>query len=348
MLVVPPTLDALLEPLRAALDGGEAVLVSDDPRVIAAARTDRPSDAALLVATSGSTGRPKVVELSAGALIASARGTEQALGGPGRWLLQLPLTFIAGLQVVIRSLVAGTTPVTEPARLGGPDGGRRYTAIVPTQLRRMLDADAHADELTGFDAVLVGGASTPPALVRRARERGANIVTTYGMTETAGGCVYDGVALPGARWRIDETIVLGGATIADGYRLDAERTAAAFGAGEFRTADLGAIGADRRLVVLGRADDVIISGGVNIHPHTVEAALAAQPGVRDCVVAGVPDDEWGQAVVAWVVGDVDPVELRAAVRAELGVATPRVIHRIDAVPLLPSGKPDRQALRRRR
>jgi O-succinylbenzoic acid--CoA ligase len=263
VLVVPPRLDALAEPLRAALDGGETVLVTDDPQVVEVARIDQPCAAALLVATSGTTGPPKVVELSAAALLASARATHDVLGGPGQWTLHLPLTFIAGLQVAVRSIVAG------------PEAPRRYTAVVPTQLRRMMA------ELRGFDAVLVGGASAPPALLAEAEQVGVNAVTTYGMTETCGGCVYDGTALPGVTWRIDETIVIGGATVADGYRGGVRFH------GEFRTADLGAVGSDGRLVVLGRADDVIVSGGVNIHPDTVAAALCRQPGVRDCAVAGV-------------------------------------------------------------
>jgi O-succinylbenzoic acid--CoA ligase len=320
VLVVPPRLDVLVDPLRAALDGGEPVLVTDDQHVVEAARLDEPCDAALLVATSGTTGAAKVVELSAAALLASAHATHEVLGGSGRWTLHLPLTFIAGLQVAVRSIAAG------------PDASRRYTAVVPTQLRRMMA------DLRGFDAVLVGGASTPPALLAEARQAGVNVVTTYGMTETCGGCVYDGTALPGVTWRIEETIVIGGATVADGYRGGVRFV------GEFRTADLGAVGPDGRLVVLGRADDVIVSGGVNVHPDTVAAALIRQPGVRDCAVAGVPDAEWGQAVVAWVVGHVNPTELRAAVRAELGPATPKAVHLVPAIPMLPSGKPDRRAL----
>ena len=320
MIVVPPRLDAVVEPLRAALDGGEPVLVTDDRQVVDAARIDESCQAALLVATSGTTGPPKVVELSATALIASARATHEVLGGPGRWTLHLPLTFIAGLQAAVRSIVAG------------PGATQRYTAVVPTQLRRMMA------DLRDFDAVLVGGAATPPALLDQAREAGVNVVTTYGMTETCGGCIYDGTALPGVTWRIEETVVIGGATVADGYRGGVR-----FG-GEFRTADLGTVGPDGRLVVLGRADDIIVSGGVNVHPDTVAAALCRHPGVRECAVAGVPDTEWGEAVVAWVVGHVDPAELRAAVRDELGLATPKSVHLVPAIPVLPSGKPDRRAL----
>ena len=320
MIVVPPRLDAVVEPLVAALDGGATVLVTDDTRVVAAARIEEPCEAALLVTTSGTTGPPKVVELSAASLLASARATHEVLGGPGEWALHLPLTFIAGLQVAVRSIVAG------------PGAPRRYTAVVPTQLRRMMT------DLRGFDAVLVGGAATPPALLAEARQAGVNVVTTYGMTETCGGCVYDGTALPGVTWRIEETVVIGGGTVADGYRGGVR-----FG-GEFRTADLGTVGPDGRLIVLGRADDVIVSGGMNVHPDTVAAALCRQPGVRDCAVAGVPDAEWGEVVVAWVVGHVDATELRAAVHDELGLATPKAVHLVPAIPVLPSGKPDRRAL----
>lgn len=357
--IVVPSYDLVLPALRSALSGGPPLLVSDDARAIEAAQpnVDVPSGIAVLVATSGSTGRPKVVELSLAAVTASGRGTEQALGGPGQWLLALPLHYIAGLQVVARSILAGTEPGTLPA---GPftaqafveaaarlDGGRRYVSIVPTQLRRLLADGAGRAALQSFDAVLVGGAATPPALLLSARAQGVRAVTTYGMTETAGGCVYDGRPLPGVTVRLDEagTVLLGGAPVARGYRSDPGATAAAFVDGAFHTADLGEIAADGTLTVLGRADDVIISGGVNVHPLAVEAVLAQQAGVVDCAVAGVADDEWGQAVIAWVAGDAPDDTLRAAVRREVGAAAvPKEIRRIESVPLLPSGKPDRRRL----
>ena len=153
-----------------------------------------------------------------------------------------------------------------------PAGDRRYTALVPTQLVRFLDAEP--DALRGFDAVLVGGAATDPALLARARAEGVRVVTTYGMTETAGGCVYDGAPLDGVRVRVtDGGVELAGPVLASGYRLDPDATAAAFEGGWFRTRDAGELDAEGRLTVLGRLDDVLISGGVNVAPAAVEAVL---------------------------------------------------------------------------
>lgn len=366
-LVPADDLPAFAAALGVALEGGEPLLaLSGDPasdaRVRTAAQVDAPiaDDVAVLVATSGSTGLPKIVEHSAAGLSASARGTEAALGGPGQWLLALPGHYIAGLQVIARSRLAGTDFVTLPpgpfrpapfvaaaATMGGP---RRYVSLVPTQLGRLLDDRAATQMLAGFDAVLLGGAATPATLLHRARRAGVAIRTTYGMSETGGGCVYDGIALDGVRWRIgdDGVVRLGGVTLALGYRGEPELTRAAFADGEFRTGDLGAVGPAGELVILGRADDVIISGGTNVYPNAVEAVLARVPGVRECVVGGIDDPEWGQVVTAWVVADADfdADAARAEVRTELGAAAvPRAVHRLAAIPLLASGKPDRQALR---
>jgi O-succinylbenzoic acid--CoA ligase len=347
--------------LRAALEGVRplAVLPAGPPAVVAAARAAlRPEEplepgADLVVVTSGSTGTGRAVLLPASALLASAAATHERLGGPGSWLLLLPVSAIAGLQVLCRGLLAGT-PATVPA--GGETlaaavarmpAGRRYTAVVPTQLRRYLDAEP--DALRAFDAVLVGGAATDPALLDRARQAGVAVVTTYGMTETAGGCVYDGEPLPGVGIRVTgEGVELTGPTLALGYRLDPEATAASFVDGWFRTRDAGSLH-EGRLTVHGRLDDVVISGGVNVAPSAVEAALREHPDVADAVVFGRPDPEWGQRVVAAVVpaeGAAPSLEaLRPWVAERLGApAAPRALHVLEAFPLLHTGKPDRRAL----
>ena len=357
------SLDEVRSALRDALAGGPPLLPLPAEPALAAtlravARVDDPADdVALLVPTSGSTGTPKLVELPAAALRASVAGTESALGGPGQWLLALPMTHVAGLQVVSRSVLAGTDPVVHgPGRFDEVSfaaatarlaGARRLTALVPTQLQRLLGSTVGLDALLTYDAVLVGGAATAPSVLAAARAAGAAVVTTYGMSETAGGCLYDGRPIGGATVELDATgrVRLGGPTLARGYRGEPELTAEAFVDGGFVTSDLGRIGPDGRLEVLGRADDVVISGGVNVHPLAVEAVLARLPGVRDVCVAGVPDREWGAVVTAWVVGAVDDDELRAAVRAELGApAAPRAVHHVAAIPLLVSGKPDRRRL----
>jgi O-succinylbenzoic acid--CoA ligase len=225
--------------------------------------------------------------------------------------------------------------------------GRRYTAMVPTQLRRYLDAEP--DGLRAFDAVHVGGAATDPARLDRAREAGVAVVTTYGMTETAGGCVYDGEPLRDVRVRIvDGGVELAGPVLALGYRLDPAATAEAFADGWFRTRDAGVL-ADGRLTVTGRLDDVVVTGGVNVAPAAVEATLRDHPAVADAVVLGRPDDEWGHRVVAAVVpapgSTPDLATLRPWVADRLGApAAPRELHLIDSVPVLHTGKPDRRGV----
>jgi o-succinylbenzoate---CoA ligase len=360
----PGTVAELTGALRAALDGaGPAVLPLSavDPRrdeLVArmAPQTPVEPDTALVIATSGSTGEAKGVLLSASALTASANATHARLGGPGRWLLTLPATHVAGVQVIVRSLLAGHAPlVRDPSQtfadaadqvLASP--GPHYTALVPTQLARLVDTPA----LRRFDAVLLGGAATPPALLDRARQAGVRVVTTYGMSETAGGCVYDGHPLDGVGVRVTSGVVeLSGPTIANGYRLDREATSAVFADGWFRTGDLGVVHADGTLEVHGRADSVINTGGVKVAPSAVEDVLAAQPGVAEACVVDLPDNEWGQLVAAIVV-PTDPAAppaveaLRAAVRAALGgPSVPKLIRFTDALPLRGPGKVDRSGVR---
>jgi O-succinylbenzoic acid--CoA ligase len=347
--------------VRAALDGARplAVLPAGPPAVVAAARValrpDEPLEpgADLVVVTSGSTGSGRAVLLSAAALRASATATHERLGGPGSWLLALPVSAIAGLQVLCRGILAGT-PATVPApgetladAVARMPAGRRYTALVPTQLRRYLDAEPAA--LRAFDAVLVGGAATDAALLARARADDVAVVTTYGMTETAGGCVYDGRPLDEVTVRVTGNgIEVAGPTLALGYRLDPAATAASFVDGWFRTRDAGSLDGGR-LTVHGRLDDVVISGGVNVAPAAVEAALREHPDVADAVVFGRPDPEWGQRIVAAVVpapGSAPSLEtLRPWVAERLGgPAAPRSVRIVAAFPLLHTGKPDRRAL----
>jgi O-succinylbenzoic acid--CoA ligase len=368
-LTVVPAAVLTLDAVRAALDGTDplAVLPDGPPAVVDAARAalrpDEPLEpgADLVVVTSGSTGNGRAVLLTASALRASAAATHARLGGTGSWLLALPVSAVAGLQVLCRSVLAGT----RPERLGADEPlasavrrlpeGRRYTSLVPTQLRRYLDAEPEA--LRSFDAVLVGGAATDPGLLAMARQEGVAVVTTYGMTETSGGCVYDGRPLDGVGVRIADDpagpgcggVELSGPTLALGYRLDPAATETAFVDGWFRTRDAGALDADGRLTVAGRLDDVVITGGVNVAPAAVEAALREHPDVADAVVFGRPDAKWGQQVVAAVVpapgSRPSLASLRPWVAERLGgPAAPRSLHVIAAVPLLHTGKPDRRAL----
>jgi o-succinylbenzoate---CoA ligase len=360
-LTLVPAADLSLDAVRAALSGTAplAVLPDGPPAVVEAAlrvlRPEEPLEAGadLVVVTSGSTGNGRAVLLPAAALEASAAATHARLGGPGSWLLALPVSAIAGLQVLCRSILSGSPPAVlgkgEPLAdaVRRMPAGRRYTALVPTQLRRFLDEEP--DGLRSLDAVLVGGAATDAGLLARAWREGVPVVTTYGMTETAGGCVYDGEPLDGVRVRVTDGVELAGPTLALGYRLDPAATEAAFADGWFRTRDAGALDADGRLTVTGRLDDVVITGGVNVAPAAVEAALREHPDVADAVVFGRPDPTWGQRVVAAVVpapgATPELPTLRDWVADRLGrPAAPRQLHVLRALPLLHTGKPDRRAV----
>ncbi|MGW1743236.1 o-succinylbenzoate--CoA ligase [Nocardia sp. NPDC001965] len=318
-------------------------------------------DIALVVTTSGTTGVPKGAMLTAAALRASGDATHERLGGPGSWLLALPTHHIAGLQVLLRSLLAGTEPTVVDVSGGflpealagaiaGMGGERRYTSLVPTQLIKVLEAPAATAALAELDAVLIGGAAIPAPVHERARDAGINVVRTYGMSETCGGCVYDGVPLTGARVRIeDDRILLGGDMLAAGYRNIPDHPAFAE-PGWFRTDDAGVF-SDGVLRVLGRLDEAISTGGLLVIPQVVEAVLATHPAVSECVVLGLPDERLGQRVAVAVVpapGTAPTLDdIRAHISAELdAVAVPRELTLVEEIPLLGPGKPDRGALRR--
>lgn len=316
----------------------------------------------IVVRTSGSTGEPKEVVLSHDAVLASARASLDRLGGPGGWLQAMPVSGIGGLQVLVRSAVAGLEPTyaDEHASLAGAiaaiPGERRYASLVPTQAHRLVES-GELGVLAALDALLIGGAAVSPDLLDALRSAGVRVVRTYGMSETCGGCVYDGQPLDGVQVRIDDAgqVHLAGPVLFDGY-ADPEATARVLHDGWFATADLGEIDERGRLHVTGRRDDVVISGGVNVPLPAVTAALRRYEGVRDAVAVGVPDEEWGSRVVAYLVPD-DAVcldglrldELRDGVE-EAGLPrtwAPREVVLVDALPLLPGGKVDREALRRR-
>jgi O-succinylbenzoic acid--CoA ligase len=351
--VIPPGPGVLTE-LRTALAGGDAILVgspSDDlPREV-------EQRVALVVETSGSTGRPKRVALSADAVLANAVASESAFGGPGQWVLALPTHYIAGLNVLARSLVAQTAPVTVEGEhftaaafleaTAGMTTPERFTALVPAQLATLLDDPAAASALAGFRRVLIGGQATPPALLERAALAGVMVTRSYGSSETSGGCVYDGTPIGQTEVRVvDGEVRLGGPTIAEGYLGDPALTAARFvdeaGMRWFRTADAGTFEAGR-LAITGRLDDVIVSGGVKVSLGAVERLLR-ENGVEDAVVVRADDAKWGEVPVAFTASEAHPASALAAIEAALGpAARPRMRGGSD-IPMLPSGKPDRVSL----
>jgi O-succinylbenzoic acid--CoA ligase len=300
----------------------------------------------LVIETSGSTGTPKRVVLSRAAMRASALATQERLSGPGRWVLNLPPTYVAGVQVLYRSVVAGTEPLLDDQHETLPPG-RVYISLVPTQLFRALKDGFDVKDLTRFEAVLVGGGPLSPEVRAEAEGHGIRIVQTYGMSETCGGCVYDGRPLSGVEIRIgeDDEILLRGPMLFDGYEDDPERTAAVMQDGWFRTSDVGRLDDDGRLWVTGRLDDVIISGGVKVPGAAVVERLKAHPPIEDAVVLGVHDEEWGERVVAFVVHK-EPVTL-AEMRELVDPRewAPRQLVLVEEIPLLPSGKPDRMKLK---
>ena len=403
---------------------------NQDPR----GRIEDPESIALVVGTSGSTGAPKQTALSMRALRASARATERFFADypsagaakpqravsedPAQWLLALPAHYVAGAQVLARSALAGTTPVVAASVTDGvsftPEVflnaaerlscARQFVSLVPTQVHKLLEA-AEANPVLGseiydalgqFTGILLGGAPASASLLAAARELGLNVVTTYGSAETAGGCVYSGVALPGVRLRVipedagllDSSVAgdasaggtpnigrvwLGGEHLASGYMGDSARTASHFfvdadGCRWYRTDDYGSLtptapnapedeGAPM-LNVVGRSDDVIITGGVKVSARAVAAVLESHPAVREAAVMGIPDARWGSAVAAAItLRGVSAAQsasdapratcdmLREFCTDKLGAAgAPKFLSIFADFPTASTGKPDRQAI----
>ena len=392
-------------------------------------QTEDPESIALVVGTSGSTGAPKQTALSMRALRASARATERFFADypsadsvkqrrvvsedPAQWLLALPAHYVAGAQVLARSVLAGTTPVVAASVTDGvsftPEVflnaaerlscARRFVSLVPTQVHKLLEAaEANPalgseiyDALGQFTGILLGGAPASASLLAAARELGLNVVTTYGSAETAGGCIYSGVALPGVRLRVipedaglaDSPVVagaeaagriwLGGEHLASGYMGDSARTASHFfvdagGCRWYRTDDYGSLTSSApnapenegapMLNIVGRSDDVIITGGVKVSARAVAAVLESHPAVREAAVMGIPDARWGSAVAAAITlrgasgaqSAPDTSEatcdmLREFCTDKLGAAgAPKFLRILADFPTASTGKPDRLAI----
>ena len=403
---------------------------NQDPR----GRIEDPESIALVVGTSGSTGAPKQTALSVRALRASARATERFFADypsagsakpqratsevPAQWLLALPAHYVAGAQVLARSVLAGTTPVVAASVTDGvsftPEVflnaaerlscARQFVSLVPTQVHKLLEAAEASpvlgseiyDALGQFTGILLGGAPASASLLAAARELGLNVVTTYGSAETAGGCVYSGTALPGVRLRVipedagllDSSVAgdasaggtpnigriwLGGEHLASGYLGDSARTASHFfvdahGCRWYRTDDYGSLTSSApnapenegapMLNIVGRSDDVIITGGVKISARAVAAVLESHPAVREAAVMGIPDARWGSAVAAAITLRGTPGAqsapdasratcdmLREFCTDKLGAAgAPKFLRIFADFPTASTGKPDLRAI----
>lgn len=319
------------------------------------------SEVGAVVSTSGTTGEPRLVALAQGALHASAVAVHRALGGDprsDRWLACLPLHHVAGLAILARARATGSALVVhagfDPDAVVAAAGECTLVSLVPTTLQRVLDRDASA--LGRFRRVLLGGGPIPAAARAAAVGAGASVVTTYGLTETGGGCVHDGHPLDGVEVKlgVDDEILVRGPVVMAGYHRDPRATAAALDSDGFlHTGDVGAWDAGGGLVVIDRRRDLIITGGVNVSPTAVDRALGDGPGVADVCVVGAADPEWGERVVACVVpADRNAPPSLASLRshgAERGLTPaelPRELRVVAAIPRTAGGKPRRVALRR--
>lgn len=343
----------VLAALREALEGGPALYIAKTDSLghpVNHPKLPKEVDdhIVLLLESSGSTGYPKLFQLGMSALLASLEGSKARLGGHGQWLLALPVDHIAGAQVLLRSIWGETDPVVmDPSKSFTPEAflkasqqlthPRRFVSLVPTQLRRIMQAGAENPEylaaLAGFEAILVGGQRVDWGMVQQLRLDGVNVVVTYGMTETAGGCVYDGVPLDGVRIEIDhERIVISGPTLAEGLQP------------AFRTSDIGEL-RDGRLEVLGRSNRVINSGGLKVSLDRVEEIVNALPGVINSIAVPLFSADWGERVGVYIQTELNEVDPAPTLLATIGPeARPLETKCGNEALLLSNGKPDYRAV----
>ena len=326
-------------------------------------------ESGLLVCTSGSTGNPKAVEISAAALLSATKLVNAKFENPASWLLAINPAFIGGAMVIARAITQDQkweygldeNGKFSPEIFAGiaqafiAQNGRVRTSLVAAQLSALIAQD-HINLLKKFDAILVGGGQISPEVYKNLKDDGVNLIRTYGMTETCGGVVWDGKALDDVSIRIENPANGGAGRISinspsnatcyhgnsEGIKQLNEIT---FNNNWIMTQDIGTY-ENATLKVIGRSDDIVISGGVNVSVHAIENVLRDQPGVEDAVVFAMPDKIWGTIVAAVIVGNAELLALQDAIEKELGSpAKPRVIKFSHELPLLPNGKIDVDSLR---
>ena len=396
-VTVPPGMGGVLKlasVIGPALDGsGPAIApMADSPefvfkQTLAALRPDDPkfplesNDIAIVSATSGSTGTPKGVMLSQQALFASATAFGNRFGTNNRWVVSMPVHRIAGIMVLVRSWYHSSPFEIDPS-VGGArqfeaaafaattmravrecdkDGRALMVSLVPTQIARLIEAGSVGIEaLQSYDVILSGAATTPQPMLNKMRELGIKVSISYGMTETCGGCVFDGRPLDGVNVSLGTKndiepgrVTISGPVAASGYRLRPDLDAVSFISGQVQTHDVGKLDAGGLLHILGRMDDVVTVGGVNVALSAVESLIRHHPVIEDVAVIDLQDDLWGSIPVAYIVtrnnlSDTSSLisEVQATVRDQIGrAAVPRTVQIVTSLPMLDSGKIDRISLR---
>lgn len=309
---------------------------------------DHAPDLALLIGTSGSTGEPKGVCLSRTALSGAAAAAHRRLGGPGAWTCPLPLQYVAGAMTVVRAWHAGLPVHVVPSdlsRLPVIAGERNYLSLVVAQAHRGLDDPDIVRRLARYDAVIVGG-SAAGEVVAAGRAAGIAMVASYGMSETCGGCVYDGLPLDGVRIDTDpdERIWIEAPWLFDGYRGDPDATAQSLVGRRLRTHDRGRL-EEGRLRVLGRLDEVVITGGTNVDLAAAQRVTDRVLGPGTLILLAIPDERWGARIVAATTAPLVLDDVRSRLAADLSpAAQPRELRVLPGFPLTPTGKIDGRRL----
>ena len=373
LLCHQPTLAAAREAAKAAGIPALPLPVTREMAATGLRDVYAPDDVHSIIYTSGTTGRPKGAMLTFGNFWASAAASAFNFGlDPNeRWLACMPLFHVGGLSILLRSAIYGTTAMVHTAfaenAVNRALRNDRVTivSVVATMLQRMLDADDLPFPET-VRIVLVGGGPVPRPLLERSLARGLPVVQTYGLTEAASQVATispweavdhlgsAGKPLVTTRLRVDAPpgkpgeILVAGPTVTPGYWANAGATAAAIVDGWLHTGDIGRVDKDGYLYVLDRRDDLIVSGGENVYPAEVEAALMAFPGISGAAVVGLGSEDWGHMVAAAVTAgpEVDLVGIEGFLSGRLaGYKVPKFIQRLDELPMTANGKVQRRKVR---